>query len=423
MIHPAQQKLEHEVMRWVENHPDATSIPHFLSSTLDKIQRYDAMNKEDLIIKVDPYQIEEIRTELESSLPGYAERRDIELQLSEYINKVGTTQLEPNYYEIALKLEQCRTSGAVGIKPDGGSMVAWDTKCGMVRLCPDESREETQRLAEWYLPPMLDFTKINPSTHRIFYGVFTLHNFRPGHLKTGKKYLIEKFNEWRKQYKNIEGALIIQEDPLSASDDWNIHLNVFLLVNGRFDYDLARERWGANVHFNQIKGEPKDLTRALLEAIKYSAQFVPGKSAEHADSGKSEAPAMIEWPHERWDEWYQAGKGFRRVRSYGCLYKLHQKLWDASAVRERINYLSIAELSGQFAVKPWKELTEVERPKLRKAMTMGEPLDMSLVQWIGAVNFNDNLSYSVDLIPGDNFSGVTRQQISTHNFKQRCNSS
>jgi hypothetical protein len=65
---------------------------------------------------------------------------------------------------------------------------------------------------------------------------------------------------------------------LSAHGDWNIHLNVILLIEGPFDWNEARESWGANVEVRAI--DRSSLTKKMLELIKYSAQTVPTKSAD-----------------------------------------------------------------------------------------------------------------------------------------------
>lgn len=439
MMHPGQRQAELQVMRWAERHPDARTVPPHIDSCLDRIRRYEQMTTAEARVKVDPYQLASIEIDLLDQLPAYSARREAEQELAVYVDRVASETLSPDLYQVAQSLHDCRQTGAVGIKPDGGMMIAWDQKCGHVRLCPDESREETQRLAEWYLPPLVEFKKADPR-NRIFYAVFTDHNFRPGQLRAGKKYLFEKFKNWmqparpmcRVMFENgpacavprrpkgeqpitlkadatpwdLRGALVIQEDPLSAAGDWNVHLNAFLLVHGRFDYAAARAEWGANVHFQEIDGTPESVRGALLEAIKYSARIVPEKSQDKAEAGESAAPAMTEWPADRWLEWWRAGQRFRRVRSYGCLYGLHEKRWNAMTEREQVNTCALAEIPPVgVAGAAWRELGEDTRAKLRRVMTHGEPLDMSLVEWVGAVKFGEDGVYWVDLIPGDNFSG------------------
>lgn len=425
------------IMRWHHANPDARHFPPHILNLVEIMERREQVNTAEMRITLDPYQMDEIKAELEMEGETWRKRRDAEEQLAQYIRDVyDSTGWQPikrgarTLLELADDLDHCRRAGAVGLKPDGGTMIAWEQKCGQVRLCPDESREETQRLSEFYMPAMLDWVKAKP-TRRIFYAVFTDHNFRPGQLANGKDYLFTKFASFRthrdnacpvsfrkngygmydvirsrKQYMEapfkLEGALVIQEDPLSAHDDWNIHLNAFLLVDGQFDYKTARDIWGGNVHFQELDKDPAALRAALREAIKYSAQIVPEKS--EGKRHQTDAPAMTEWPHARWLEWWQSQQGFRRVRSFGALYALHGKLWEGMDTRERIDLCKTAEIDCEAAGKPWKDLSDEEKNPLRRAMVHGEKLDMSLVEWIGSVSQNADGSLWVDLIPGNNFS-------------------
>ena len=340
-----------------------------------------------------------IEAEVYADLEDRAARRVAEQALADYIRNVA--EAEPgaaHLYgldELAESLETCRTSGVAGQTVDGALRIAWDHKCGQVRLCPDESRTETQRVAERYVTAMKRWHQERPGRRRIIYAVFTCPNFEPGRLAHGKRFTLARFRDWmRHEYAAcpvtwrtwaedngdgtrtirrapirtrkrkipalpaIKGAMVIQEDPLSARDDWNVHLNAFLLIEGRFDYAEARALWGWNVEFRELDAsEPGALSRAALEAVKYSAQIVPTKSAEKRARHGSDAPAMVEWPAARWVEWWGAGKGFRRLRSYGALYRLERE-----------------------------EQTD-------------EP---ALVRWLGRVSW-DAGSYRVDLIPENNF--------------------
>lgn len=477
MMHPAQSRIEAELMAWAARHPDCHTAPPHIEVLVEQQKRYAALEYSTALQSMSPQDRELTRQAIEEDLAAYSVRREAEQELSVYVDQVASSQLRHDLYEKAQALHDCRGTGAAGIKPDGGTVIAWDQKCGITRLCPDESRENTQRLSEWYQPPILKFKDEKP-THRVFYAVFTVPNYAPGQLAKGKRQIIQRFRHWLDQmteskycpiitadeatqsgpacainkprkgklkpgqpYRkagrtlaDIKGSLVIQEDPLSAGHDWNVHLNVFLLVNGRFDYDLARAAWDANV---EIQDEQKIIQRTreklgrevdfktalrhgLIEAIKYSAQIVPDKSASKAQGGSTEAPAMTQWPHTLWLEWWDAGIAFRRVRSYGCLYGLHRKRWDSAEAKTRRDWceltkeqvLATSRESQRDAIihnwnrqhwNEWTEIIERDRARLRKVMTHGAPLDMSLIQWVGAVNLNDDLSYRVGSIPGDNF--------------------
>ncbi len=445
--HIAEQKL----FEWAAKHPDARSVPPHVMGYIDLIKRYQDVESVKISGRYDPYEIEKIRDDIIESGQARAERREDETRLAEYIEDVsdatgwmpeiktrtvkGKNKITraPTLLEIASSLKNCRQSGTIGLLPGGKHIVAWDHKCGQVRLCPDESREETQRLTEWYLPALMDFSAAH-NAQRIFYLVPTLHNYRSGDLARGKRELIERWKEFvdmpaycpitytetaregmykrkiaaRKNWPkllNIRGSLVIQEDPLSAGGKWNVHLNCFVCIHGAFDFSLARLAWGANIHMARIKGDAATLRESLLEAIKYSALIVPSKSAEKLAARSTLAPAMVEWPPEKWVEWWKAQSGFRRVRSYGCLYGLYERRWNALVLPERVKLCAVAGVSARLAGNLWRDIDADPRNALRRAMVSGENLDMDTVQWIGTISFNSGSGYSVDLIPGYNFSG------------------
>jgi len=470
----AVQRAEQSLFTWAAKHPHAQSLPPHLQSALDLIRRHEEARTIELRRTFDPFELEQIREDLETQNAERAERRRAELQLADYIEEIHhATQWAPEpksrkdkktgevkvsrprtLLDIAESMRECRQTGTLGQRPDGGWVMAWDHKCGQVRLCPDESREETQRLTEWYLPALVKFAKAD-RWNRIFYLVPTTHNYRPGQLAEGKRELMERWKQltdarrycpieytwnekkgaWRRKVAprhqwprlfNIRGSLVIQEDPLAASGDWNVHLNCFACVRGRFDWDLVRLAWGANIHIAQIKGEAAEVRGALLEAIKYAALIVPSKSADKAGAGETTAPAMVEWPHERWLEWWQAQLGFRRVRSYGELYGLHEKRWNAAGLRERAKWAELAEVPHTVCGSLWRDIPDGtqrdglgreredsaarRRDRLRKAMAHGERLDLGAVDWVGSISFDMASGYVVGLITGNNFSGGSPQR-------------
>ena len=375
-------------------------LPYDIGAAAAQVDRYLRADNFKIVQPGDNGLIEEVRSNIDATLPNRAERRNSEQLLADYIDGVGESHDPHGMYklnDLSESLRNCRLNGAVGIRPGGGYVVAWDNKCSESRLCPDEAREETQRLVEKYHPAVMEWRNKKPGIRRIFYAVFTEHNYRVNSLEAGKKAQLERFKEImngkidacpvefhhrrplvsRKRklprFPGLKGSLVIQEDPLSASDDWNIHLNAFLLWEGPCDWAQIRQEWGSNIHIAEIK--PEDLTKALLEAIKYSAQIVPTKSAEKKAKHETEAPAMIEWPPLRWLEWWRAQKGFRRTRSYGRLYRIDPVESDA--------------------------------------------VEMDMVQWVGSISYTGEHgagSYRVDLIPGDNFSGSGRSSNKKNRF-------
>lgn len=249
----------------------------------------------------------------------------------------ATREGRPEYLAIAERLRNCRLSGPFGVTSAGALMVAWDEKCGLVRLCPDEAQAESQRLREAYEPGLLALVRRGCSIHR---GVLTLKNYPAGRLREGKRYIFKRFRDRILRARRdgaarfpIRGALVVQEDPLSARGDWNVHLNVILICDRFIDYGDLRAAWGANLEISRHPPNYSDSAMARLwaETIKYAVRTVPEKSAAKAGAGASSAPAFTEWPPELADEWWQAGKGFRRSRSYGELRAFPAEFRQAAA--------------------------------------------------------------------------------------------
>lgn len=177
---------------------------------------------------------------------------------------------------------------------------------------------------------------------------------------------------------------------------------------GMFSYMKLRHVWGHEVEGRLIRGEASELRDALLEVFKYACKTVSekslrkfessraGRGADPASAGaepsgyapadsseppapalgvghqsepptrdqapalelvgeleepdpaapRAPAPAMIDWPDERVLEWLDANKGFRRVRAWGCLYRLG-KLPRATDPDEGITWL------GRISITPW----------------------------------------------------------------------
>ena len=139
---------------------------------------------------------------------------------------------------------------------------------------------------------------------------------------------------------------------------------------------------------------------------------------------------MTEWPPDKWLEWWDANKGFRRVRAYGAVYAVDGKRWDAhdpratedieraqARGRQRLRWLDLAEIPDPWRhlLTAWADLPRDIRSRVRRAIHRGEDrLDMRLVEWIGRISYScagyeidvpGSLTKGVDLIQGDNFRG------------------
>lgn len=166
-------------------------------------------------------------------------------------------------------------------------------------------------------------------------------------------------------------------------------------VGGMFSFMKLRHVWGSahQVEIRWLEPTTAALRRQLLEVIKYSCKTVSEKSLEkfeaartaHAESGdvtlsdgntssenrappalellcqdaqdapaeiaRPPAPAMIDWPDARVLEWLDANRGFRRVRSWGCLYRLG-KLPRATDPDEGIRWM------GRISITPWRIIVQ-----------------------------------------------------------------
>jgi len=278
----------------------------------------------------------EARPKAEKAAVKYHHRRNIERRTAEFLaGPVHRAYPLPEYRELAARMMGCRQRGPWGVNAAGGIVVAWEEKCGLVRLCPDESRQEGRRVKEAYGPAL---NQLMREGCRLHWAVFSLPNFAPGQLAAGKKEAFKLFRDRiiRTRHKGkarfpIVGALVVQEDPLSAHGDWNVHLNVLLLCDGFLDYGDLRAAWNADPEPGaplpwqvEIAPKPWNLAEAAMdklwrETIKYAVQAVPSKSIEKWEGGRTDAPAFTDWPPELAHEWWQAGKRFRRTRAYGRL--------------------------------------------------------------------------------------------------------
>lgn len=307
-------------------------------------------------------QVEKACAEIRDQTADRGKRRASERELADYIERqVVPITRDRKIRELPLKLRDCRESGVYGVQADGRPIVVWDSKCGELRLCPDESRADQQRLADRYLPQLLDAVALG---HQIHFAVLTLPNFARGNLKRGLKSIYTRFKALRRAKRNrrllfpqIKGALAVVEAPLGTRADWHVHLNVVLITDSWLDYAELREAWGYNLEIRRVRAGdvPTDkredaLRAALLEVIKYPVVLTGEKSdknrggawtspeldlfdgpAIYCDaSGKPKAPPMVEWPPALWLEWYQAHRGLRRVRAYGVLHGA--KLEDRAAM-------------------------------------------------------------------------------------------
>ena len=315
---------ESKLMAWMERYPNATHFPDHIDRIVKQMERKERQDVHPEQITMYGYDVYQTEKALEHDLMGKSDRHDIRQALVEYLENAFAEFpiYKPLYGELCDKLRIARTTGAVGIDPfSGRHITAWDDKVNCVRLCPDEAREETQRLVRKYAPEIFRLCNQNPN-YRIYYAVYTEPNVPANELSEGKRKQYRKFSNfhrstWAKQ--RIKGSFVIQEDPLATNDkDWNVHLNAIHVVEGEFSYKELRSAWGNNVEVRQIKGTPEEISKTFLEVVKYAAKHI-GEKSEDGKHVKSKG--MTSWTIEQFHEWFSAGKGFRRSRTYGCLYR------------------------------------------------------------------------------------------------------
>lgn len=220
----------------------------------------------------------------------HRQRRKIEHQLADRFEAMGFIP------EKVQKMRCCRMHGNWGDRDRAGSVkpvIAWDAKCGEVRLCPDEARAEQRRMVRRYKPACLASVKAKPTRRRIQKAVMTWPNAPAGQLKKFKKLMFAEHAKLIKKFPVIRAALVSQEDPLSADGNWNVHLNVIYLIEGKFDWDKFVAAWHERTahlfpesratHFQidlqQLpRLDERELEKAIIECIKYPVKHVTEKS-------------------------------------------------------------------------------------------------------------------------------------------------
>jgi hypothetical protein len=281
--------------------------------------------------------------QLELALPGYSLNHHIRKQLALALEERALVEARSRGYGVkyvmrcAEQLKQARWSGAVGFSlSKAKNVVYWDTKAGLSRLCPDDAREEAMRLSRKVLDPL---EALQGDGHALHYCVFTSPNAPAGRLRREMVSICKAFRDRILKAKHpdgslvfpeIKGALCVLEAPLGSARDWNVHLNVILVVDGYLDYAKLQHRWHWNVEADKLAVGPGVVKGALCELIKYAVAATVSKSARKAAEAatlrdgtpRTPPPPMLEWTGAELLEWLLAMRGFRRTRTYGCLYRL-----------------------------------------------------------------------------------------------------
>jgi hypothetical protein len=341
----------------------------------------------------------EAQQQLELDLPGYSKNHEIRRQLADALDQRAIAvarrkQWGVKYLDNCIKrLRMARWSGAVGFSlAKGKTIIYWDEKAGLSRLCPDDAREESMRLTRKLVDPL---EALQADGHSLHYCVFTTPNVGPGKLRKEMVSICKRFRRLLKDLPEVKGALCVLEAPLSSRRDWNVHLNVVLAVKGFCDYEKIRRQWHWNVEMRKLPIGPGVVRGALAEVIKYAVAATVAKSADKAcraegdghdarastpdhPSGRGEgassppvsiAPPMLEWTGEELFEWLMAMRAFRRTRTYGCLFRLKkpkaedlgQIIWLGSTWYEGNRYRVASALLDSIPEDKSTGLTRAER--------------------------------------------------------------
>jgi len=366
--------------------------------------------------------IAEARAEHEQKAVQLDYRKKLELQLADYIEQkiLPLRIFDLPLNKLPKRMRSCRTHGVFGWRPETGSAImAWDEKCGLVRLCPHEARADAKRIEQRYLPEIESLIRRGK---RIYFAVFTTPNVEAGKLAAEKKKQYKKFNRLIKKRRAgrsrfpIIGALVTQEDPLGAHADWNVHLNAFLVCDGWLDFGDLREAWHWDLSIRRLVGSHQEIARAFRELVKYAAAPVSAKSTEHATRNAAELeistgdlvpqpgagwsdtgpyrgadgmpapPPMLAWPPDRFIEWWDAQQRFRRTRSYGCLFKTPKP--EAIGL-EGVEWLGKIDwhngryqLSAALNLIPGDKSTQIRAPPASQKSTPF--LDSASRKWVAA---------------------------------------
>ena len=127
-------------------------IPHEFHTSRGLALLLDAGSAADNEI-LSPYYADaiEAHNKLTKACPGITKRREIRIETADYIaHGVTLAELPGRYQVLATKLHECRQWAIWGIDTVGELLLQWDGAAGLVKLCPDDAREEGQRVDEQY---------------------------------------------------------------------------------------------------------------------------------------------------------------------------------------------------------------------------------------------------------------------------------
>jgi len=299
----------------------------------------------------------EVHKQIEERGEFFKRHAHTRLRMADYLLDVSAATHNPEYTQLSKRLREARHSFTWGINYSAEWLgenhieprLQWDSKAGLPKLCPDDARDDARRIWRIFSPRI--WHEINVNGCELHYAVFSPPNWPrtedmranidAGFAEIHDRVMYAGGKNWRNPKRRLawlRGMLNVLEDPLSERGDWNGHFNGFLITEPRPDYGELREVYGHHLHIEPVgtHGRPTlaEFESVFKELVKYPLQSIPAKSIDKADAGETRAPAATEYPFDAFDQWWQAHKGLRRVREYGCLYYSKRRIREVAAEAE-----------------------------------------------------------------------------------------
>lgn len=342
------------IMAYLSARPQLTRVPYHVDQQIEFAQEVERA----IQCRPDPEitaAVEQAKQRIAADVESMARRREFEDRVAVMIARdVHPLTQDKKVRELAGKLMGCRRRGYVALTPQGDAVFRWEHKCNLGKICPDEARTESKRLATRYLQPMLEYLRDNKRA-QFQYWVISPPHCGLGELADYQKRVYRFFSELRrrKEFKGkLLGALVTLENPLAKSgDQWNVHLNVMAITDGVFPWREYRAAWAREFGgcSTSMQGQreimkaaaaradgPVTMAEAVagrfVELCKYTTKINGGKTLDELAAGGAdidptggfiEAPAMFQWSGAAFLEWFEAVRKFRRTRSYGCLFRIN----------------------------------------------------------------------------------------------------
>lgn len=177
-------------------------------------------------------ELESAADQLRLELSGYDARGNVRLELARYLETAILPGLGPQVPELLEEGQRRRRRAPLEVVAalpeklrearrrcwfqmnleDGGTRTLWDQKAGEPLLCPDDAREESQRLTRRLEGKVGELAR---QGLRVYFAVLTIENAAPGHLEARIAKLWRKFRR----------ALKARQAPRRALSSPRIHIH------------------------------------------------------------------------------------------------------------------------------------------------------------------------------------------------------